>query len=153
MRALSLTLTRRFLPALLLALGSALGTSTAAAASVAIEAFGDDLQAEQIAMLNDEFSAAYPAGSRLTAALTRTLQKRGLAPAPGTDAERTLSGTVTAAYMMSRGMPTNSIAARYRLTDAASGQVIAEGTAEASDWNNQDAAQKLAEAILKAALK
>lgn len=112
--------------------------------------FDDDLKSEEMAILNAEFSAAYPAGDRVTRALAEVLRERGLEAPSGSGAALTLSGTVTEAYVMSRGMPTNSVAARYRLTESATGQVVAQGDMTGSDWNNEDAAQRLAEAIVKA---
>jgi hypothetical protein len=121
--------------------------------SVALIPFGDDLQSERQAMMNDEFAAAYPAGPLVTRALAGVLSQRGLTASPDSSAEMELSGTVTTAYMMSKGMPTNTVGARYRLVERGSGRVIAEGHAEGNDWNNPDAAKRLAEAIVKAALR
>lgn len=128
-------------------------TVDAVAGSVALIPFDDDLQSERQAMTNDEFSAAYPAGPLVTRALTEVLSQRGLSAASDSSAAMELSGTVTAAYVMSKGMPTNTVAARYRLIERASGRVIYKGHSEGSDWNNPDAAKRLAEAIVKAVFK
>lgn len=120
---------------------------------VVLQAFDDDEKSESMAIFNDEFSAAYPAGPRVTAALRQALTEHGYSVIEHSDTALQLSGTVTAAYMMSRGMPTNSVAARYQLVNLANGTVIASGDAKGNDWNNPDAAKKLAEAIIKHAFK
>ena len=138
---------------LILAALSAPAATQAAPGSVALIPFDDDLQSERQAMLNDEFAAAYPAGPLVTRALAEVLSQRGLSANSNASAEMELSGTVTAAYVMSKAMPTNTVAARYRLVERGSGRVINEGNAEGSDWNNPDAALRLAEAIVKSAFK
>lgn len=132
---------------------SAITTVHADPGGVALIPFDDDLQSESQAMLNDEYAAAYPAGPLVTRALAGVLSKHGLAASSDTDAAMELSGTVTAAYVFSKASPTNTVAARYRLVERGSGRVIDEGHAEGNDWNNPDAAQRLAEAIVKAAFK
>jgi hypothetical protein len=126
---------------------------SAAATRVVLQAFDDDLQSESMAILNDEFSAAYPAGPRVTRALHQALVEHGYTLVETSDNGLQLSGTVTAAYMMSRGLPTNSVAARYQLVDLSNGAVIASGDASGSDWNNDYAAAKLASAIIRQAFK
>lgn len=141
---------------LLSMLGGGLLLSASASAqptSVLLQAFDDDQQSEQMAILNDEFSAAYPAGPRVTKALEKALTDRGYTLAAAGDGQLQLSGTVTAAYMMSRGLPTNSVAARYELVNLSTGVVVASGDAKGSDWNNEYAAARLAEAIIKQAFK
>jgi len=135
---------------LLLALSSIAG---AAPTTVVLQPFDDDQPSESQAILNDEFSAAYPAGPRVTQALREALSAHGYNVVEHSDSGVQLSGTVTAAYMMSRGLPTNSVAARYQLMNIADGAVIASGDAEGNDWNNPDAAKKLAAAIIKKAFK
>ena len=120
---------------------------------VVLQAFDDDEKSESMAILNAEFSAAYPAGPRVTKALHQALTTHGYSVVEHSANGVQLSGTVTAAYMMSRGLPTNSVAAHYQLLNLADGSVIASGDAKGSDWNNEDAAGKLAEAIIKKAFK
>jgi len=113
--------------------------------------FDDDLQSESLALTNDEYSAAYPAGPRVTAALHDLLTTRSYQLVDSPPASLELSGTVTAAYMMSRGMPTNTVTASYRLVSLPDRTPIAEGHASGNDWNNPDAAKRLAEAIVNKA--
>jgi len=120
---------------------------------VVLQTFDDDPQSESQAILNDEFSAAYPAGPRVTTALREALSEQGYNVVEHSDSGLQLSGTVTAAYMMSRGLPTNSVAARYQWVNLGNGAVIASGNAKASDWNNEYAAKKLADVIINKAFK
>jgi hypothetical protein len=142
-----------FLSTLLLLILMAMTTARAESGSVALIPFDDDLQSERQAMLNDEFAAAYPAGPLVTRALAGVLSQRGLSVPSDADATMELSGTITAAYVMSKALPTNTVTARYRLVERGSGRVIKQGHAEGNDWNNPDAAQRLAEAIVKAAFR
>ena len=128
-------------------------TASAEPTQVVLQAFDDDERSEGMAILNDEFSAAYPAGPRVTHALQQALTAQGYSLVEHSDSGMHLSGTVTAAYMMSRGLPTNSVAAHYQLVNLADGSVIASGDAKGNDWNNEDAAKRLAEAIIKKAFK
>lgn len=125
----------------------------AAPTTVVLQAFDDDQQSESMAIINDEFSAAYPAGPRVTRALREALNAYGYNVVEHSDSGLQLSGTVTAAYMMSRGLPTNSVAARYQWVNLGNGAVIASGNAKGSDWNNEYAAKKLANAIINKAFK
>jgi len=149
--------TKPFLSTLLLLILVAATTATVTAAaepgSVALIPFDDDPRSESQAIMNDDFAAAYPAGPLVTRALAGVLSERGLSASPDSSAKMELSGTVTVAYMMSKGSPTNTVAARYRLVERDSGRIIAKGHAEGNDWNNPDAAKRLAEAIVKAAFR
>ena len=139
---------------LLIILWSACGIAASAdALTVVLLPFDDDQQSERMALINDEFAAAFPAGLRVTRALHRLLSERGYQVIEQGDNGLQLSGTVTVAYMMSLGLPTNTVAARYQLVRLSDGAVIASGTAEASDWNNDYATNRLATAIIKQAFK
>ena len=146
--------TRHLFPCLFLLLcGLASTGAHAQSGGVLLIPFDDDEKSESMALLNDEFSAAYPAGPLVTTALREALARRGFSVADVPPARVELSGTVTAAYMMSRGLPTNTVTARYRLVSLPDRRVLAAGDASGKDWNNPDAANKLATDIVTRAFK
>ena len=114
--------------------------------TIAVEPFDDDLQSENAALQNSRFAAAFPAGPRVTAAIRRELSKRGVVVSDS-GADATLSGKVTAAWVMSEALPTNVTAASYRLVDKA-GEVLSQGKMEGGAYNNADAAADLAKKIV-----
>jgi hypothetical protein len=127
-------------------------TATAVAAppaSVALDSFGDDEQAEQLALNNEDFSSTGPAGGRVTMAVSQALTAAGITVVATEQAEAILHGTVTAAWVNPGMLPTNSVSAHYRLVDKASGAVLAEGNASGTGFNDQDAATALGKYIAR----
>jgi len=125
-------------------------TATAVAAppaSVALAPFGDDEQAEESALNNDDFSSTAPAGGRVTMAVSQALTAAGITVVADDQAEAILHGTVTAAWVNPGMLPTNSVSARYRLVDKSTGAVLVKGNASGTGFNDQDAATELGKHI------
>ena len=123
--------------------------AVAAPVSVAVQEFSDDEQAERLALVNDDFTDASPAGPQVTAAVGQALAAAGIAGASDGQAAAVLHGRVTAAWVNSGQLPTNSVSAHFRLVDSASGAVLVEGDASGSGFNNADAATALAKEIVR----
>ena len=121
----------------------------AAPTSVAIETFGDDEQAEQSALTNEDFSSTGPAGGRVTMAVSQALVAAGIAVVTDDQAVAVLKGTVTETWVNPEVLPTNSVSAHYRLLDKASGAVLVEGNASGTGFNDQDAATDLGKHIAR----
>ena len=121
----------------------------AAPTSVALATFGDDEQAEQSALTNEDFSSTGPAGGRVTMAVSQALDAAGITVVADDQADAVLHGTVTAAWVNPEALPTNSVSAHYLLMDKASGTLLIEGNASATGFNDQDAATDLGKHIAR----
>ena len=80
-------------------------------------------------------------------AVSQALTAAGITVVADGQAAAVLHGTVTAAWVNSEALPTNSVSAHFRLVDSASGEVLVEGDVSGSAFNDQDAATKLGKAI------
>ena len=123
--------------------------AVAAPASVAVRSFSDDAQAQESSLNNDDFSSTAPAGPRVTAAVSQALSAAGITVVGDGQAAAVLTGRVTAAWVNSEALPTNSVSAHFSLTDSASGAVLVEGNASGAAFSDQDAASKLGKEIAR----
>ena len=119
--------------------------------TIAVTPFDDDLQSENMALQNSRFAAAFPAGPRVTAALRKALLERGIVVSDS-DPDATLSGKVTAAWVMSGALPPNVTAASYQL-QGKGGEVLSHGNMEGGAFDNASAAADLAKKIVDEILR